>query len=327
MPVVDPIFSSVGTGPYSVAFDNNRNMYVANKGDGTITKINVLSGVKVDPFASIANLGDIVCDSNGNIFAVYEGGVGNRGIAKITPAGVVTANWCPLDLPEGGLPAVTIMLLAIDSANNLYICSNHLVLTKITSAAVVSYVWATLEYDPVGTNFIYQIIVDSSNNIYAKQAMPGGADRITKVTSAGTVTEGWVSAIGTGTGDMVLDSGNNIFVSATNAGVAEVTKITPAGVVTLPWTVNTSGATSAKLALDKISGNVYATTLTYLELNKITAAGTLTQGWLNAEGSNHLEMANPSKLVVDPSFGKLFIFANSKNIHRVGLQIQEMSAL
>jgi subtilisin-like proprotein convertase family protein len=105
--------------PYSVAFDNNGNLYVADDSDNTIYKFTPpgTTGVVFATAASgLYQPQGLACDSSGNLYVANEG---NGTIYKFTPGGVGTffaytgsGNFSEPDA------------LAFDSSGNLYVANN-----------------------------------------------------------------------------------------------------------------------------------------------------------------------------------------------------------
>lgn len=174
-------------------------------------------------------------DSLGNLF------VGNYlNIRKITPAGVVTtlagpdSTLCPLDdthkdcqrgFVNGSGTAVrfdTIMSMATDAANNLYVVdSGNNAVRKITPAGVVS-TFATTD-----KAFKGGIAVDSKGNVYVGYGFPSG---ILKYTSAGVQSTFVASDIGLFADDIAIDADDTLYVS--NFINMKIGKVSAAGVVT-----------------------------------------------------------------------------------------------
>jgi subtilisin-like proprotein convertase family protein/sugar lactone lactonase YvrE len=104
--------------PYSVAFDNNGNLYVADDSDNTIYKFTP-PGANGVVFATAASglyqPQGLACDSSGNLYVANEG---NGTIYKFTPGGVGTffanAGSGNISSPDA---------LAFDGSGNLYVAN------------------------------------------------------------------------------------------------------------------------------------------------------------------------------------------------------------
>jgi len=246
--VANNTWATVGINPYGVALDSSSNVYVANYGSGTVSKITP-TGV-VTTIALGDNPYAIAVDSSGN---VYTANLGSGAVSKITSAGAVTTTWATV----GGSPRG----IAIDSSGNVYVTnSGSSTVSKITPAGAVTTTWATVGTGPSG------IGIDTSGNVYVANT---GSGTVSKITSAGAVTATWATVGSSPTG-LVIDTSGNVYV--TNYGSGTVSKITSIGAVTATWA--TVGANPFGIALDS-SGTVYVTNLGGGSINRITSAGVL----------------------------------------------------
>ena len=104
-------FASGLNAPNGLAFDGSGNLYVANSGDGTVSKVDAEG--EVSTFASgFTDPVGLAFDSAGNLYVSYGENAGTVG--QVTPSGVVTVFASPstgLYYPNG---------LAFDSSGNLY---------------------------------------------------------------------------------------------------------------------------------------------------------------------------------------------------------------
>jgi len=195
--------------PLAVAVDSAGNVYVADSGNNSISKLTSAGAVttlagRPGTFGSANGTGNaarfnqpsgVALDSAGNI---YVGDTLNHTIRKVTPAGVVTtlagqagssggANGAGpaarFDQPWG---------VAVDSAGNVYVGDswNHTI-RKVTPAGVVTTLagLAGIPGSADGTNtnarfnFPSQVAVDSATNIYVAD---GENHTIRKMTPVGT---------------------------------------------------------------------------------------------------------------------------------------------
>lgn len=202
--------------------DSSGNMYLGHRQDGTLAgaivkfDINTNStGLFVGNFTAGGStdgvttstrffaLGDMVIDSNDNIFAVDQAG---RCIRKITPAGVVTTFAGNASNPtnlyidgnstDARFPTYIPSKISIDSDNNIYLVSavsQARTLRKITSAGAVSTLAGlagqTGFQDGLGANARFtspsSLAIDSDKNIYV---FDSDNHNLRKVTPNGTVT-------------------------------------------------------------------------------------------------------------------------------------------
>jgi serine/threonine-protein kinase len=248
-------------GPAGVAVDNNGNVFVADRINHRIRKINTEGVVSTFAGSGVAGALDatgtaaqfefptqIAIDLNGNIFVADAG---NHRIRKITSTGVVTTlagstdgfadgvgNLAQFYYPEG---------VAVDNAGNVYVADagNH-VIRKITAAGVVTTLAGSGDFgfaDGAGNVAKFYTpcatAVDASGIVYVTEKQ---GNRIRKVSPTGVVTT--LAGNGTlgyadGPGNLAefnavfgvtLDLAGNLYV--TDAGNNRIRKITSAGVVT-----------------------------------------------------------------------------------------------
>ena len=262
----------------------------ANTTANYLTKIYSVGAVST--FATgLSGPAAMVKDNSGNIYvANYQGG---NTISKITPAGIVST-FATVQSPP--------YALAIDlTTNTLYVGygpNYPYVLCKITSAGVVTPVFATISTTPC---YGQSIVVDSTgSNIYVSN----GQGVITRVTSTGSVVTNWAGYSGYTNAPIGIDSSNNVYIATPNTGFTSiVTKITPAGVITTPW-ATISGINPIGLAIDS-SNNVYVACFGAYPISKITSTGVVsTLATLN------LPSSFPTPMIVD-SFGYIYVGNNT----------------
>ena len=193
-----PRLSASFNGPTGVAVDGSGNVYVADRNNNMIRKIDsagivsTLAGSATSGFANGPGLSasfngptGVAVDGSGN---VYIADSGNHLIRKITSAGVVStvASGTPVSFagPTG---------VAVDASGNVYVADHfYNMIRKITSAGVVSTLAGSAtsgSNDGTGPSASFSrptgVAVDGSGNVYV-------ADRnnnmIRKITSAGVVS-------------------------------------------------------------------------------------------------------------------------------------------
>ncbi len=164
---VTPTVSTFASGfsdPQGLAFDAAGNLYVANDGNNTVSKVTP-AGV-VSTFASGFNGPDgLAFDAAGNLYVANENG---NTVSKVTPAGVVSTFASGFNLPSS---------LAFDAVGNLYV-TNIGTVSKVTPAGVVS-TFASGLSGPTGLAF------DPAGNLYVSN---GNSNTVSKVTPAGVVS-------------------------------------------------------------------------------------------------------------------------------------------
>jgi hypothetical protein len=298
--------------PRSVAVDGSGNVYVADRDNHRIRKINS-AGVVSTLAGGTSGFADgtgaaasftfpigIASDTNGSI---YVADTGNHKIRKITGAGVVsTLAGGTLGFADGAGSLAKFYNpagIAVDGGGNLYVADNsNSRIRKITSAGVVS----TLAgsglagfADGAGTSAKFStpngVAVDGNGNVYVGDY---SNQRIRKITSAGVVSTlagSGVLGYADGTGSaakfyspfgLAVDGSGNVLVADTNNHV--IRKVTSAGVVTTfaGAVANfgpTDGAGSAasfyfprSVAVDG-AGNVFVADGNNHKIRKITSAG------------------------------------------------------
>ncbi len=236
--------------PIGLAFDTSGNLYVANLGNNTISK--VTPGGTVSTFvpasAGLSGPLSLAFDASGNL---YVGNDDTGTINEVTPSGAVST-FVPasarLSRPS---------CLAFDSSGNLYVgCQGTSTISKVTPDGTVStFVPASAGLsDPNGLAF------DASGNLYIANTVNG---TISKVTPGGTVST-LVSGLSEPAG-LAFDASGNLDVANLSGTVS---KVAPGGTVSTlvsglsePW----------GLAFDA-SGNLYIANTGNGTISKLGAA-------------------------------------------------------
>ena len=119
-------FATVGTNPNALAFDSSGNLYTANYGTNTVSK--VTPGGTVTTFATVGNTpAALAFDSSGNLYVANQG---NSTVSEVTLGGSVTTF-----ATVGNTPAA----LAFDSSGNLYVANfGSGTVSKVTPGGSVS---------------------------------------------------------------------------------------------------------------------------------------------------------------------------------------------
>ncbi len=237
---------TTGSGPYGITIDAAGNIYTANQGANTVTKItpggasSFFGETGSSPYA-------ITIDSAGNI---YTANYSSNNVTKITPDGTSTTSWATTGSGSGPYG------ITIDSAGNIYTANwDSAAVTKITPEGASSFFGDT-DASPYG------ITIDSAGNIYTAN---DDSDTVTKITPAG------VSSIFGETGSfptgITIDSAGNIYTA--NYSSDNVTKITPDGVSSI---FGTTGTSPWAITIDS-AGNIYTANSGSDNVTKITPAG------------------------------------------------------
>jgi sugar lactone lactonase YvrE len=253
-------------GPYAVAIDAAKNLYVSDTVNNTIRKIT--------PLRVVTTL------------------AGTAGIAGTTDATGAAARF---NFPVG---------LAVDSAGNVYVAdSKNLTIRKITPAgAVTTFAGSALQLGATNGQgaaarfFLpYGVAVDSAGNVYVAE---GGNHLIRKITPDGTVSTLAGSAMQAGFTDgaggaarfntpfgLTIDAGGNLYVA--DSGNNAIRRVTPAGVVTTVAGLNgPAGSLDGPSAVARFnqprgvsidaSGNLYVADYGNATVRHITPGGIVT---------------------------------------------------
>ena len=293
-------FASGLNAPNGLAFDSSGNLYVANSGDGTVSKVDAEG--EVSTFASgFTDPVGLAFDTAGDLYVSYGENAG--AIGQVTPSGVVSvfADYnTGLYYPDG---------LAFDSSGNLYAANwGWGTVTRLTPTGAAT----TLPYDFGGIDNATGLAFDGSGNLYVSNSYNG---TVSKVSTGGVVT---VFAAGFSfPAALAFDSSGNLYV--VNAGNDTVSMVTPDGVMS---TFVSSGLDQPDgLAFDS-SGNLYVAnagngTVTEVPVvatvTPVTTTATVTDAPLTAAATlstlasfNGTNGAAPPGGLVEDSSGNLF---------------------
>ena len=194
--------------PSDLAFDGNRNLYVANDITRQISKIT--SDGTVSVFVTMPSGSSPVGVAFDNVGNLFVSDFNHDLINKVTPSGTISFF---ASLPPGSSPAD----LVFDSSGNLYSADYGTGdISKITPAGAVS-PFASL---PSGTS-PFGLAFDKAGNLYAADVN----ERLFKITPGARVS---VFTMTPAT-DVAFDSSGNLYTAAGGS----VNKITPTGTVTL----------------------------------------------------------------------------------------------
>lgn len=254
--------------PNHLAFDSVGNLYIAEGIYGIVHKvtpagiITIVAGGSQYPTpgdggpavdAYIASAVGIAVDAAGNLYIADP--PSNR-VRKVSPAGIITtfAGTGVAGYSGDGGPAASAKLsspqdLAVDAAGNLYITDQSYRIRKVTPAGVITTVagngnWgysgdggaaASASIAPKG------LASDAAGNLYMADA---GANRIRRITAAGTVTtlagDGTLDYSGDGgqainaalsmPGALATDGAGDLYIA--DIGNNRVRKLAPGGIIT-----------------------------------------------------------------------------------------------
>ena len=226
-PTVSTFASGFST-PNGLVTDTADNLYVANFGNNTLSKVTPAGAITT--FATGLNQPQyLALDAVGNLFV---SNYGDNTVSKVTPAGVVSTFATGFADPEG---------LVVNSAGNLFVANFGAgTVSEVTPAGVVS-TFASGFSSPTGLAF------DAAGNLFVANY---GAGTVSEVTPAGVV-----SIFATGFSEpagLAFDAAGNLFVA--NNASNTVSKVTPGGVVS---TFASGFSTPVGLAIDA-TGNLFA---------------------------------------------------------------------
>ena len=300
--------ASTGPTPRGLALDSAGNVWVANFGSDTVTRIsNDGTSSGTTPGYACATVGQnphsVVVDQNDNVYVTIYGSGLNR-VAKITgktvdcSAGTVTPSWAT----TGSSPTE----LTIDSTGTLFTGNGNSTVTKITPGGVSSgttpgWSWSSTGQNPRG------IGLDAAGNVYTASSdlhtvtkiTPSGSPLGTTGTPSGTSPGfAWASlAAGAAPWGIVLDSAGNVYTA--NTGSNSVSKITPAG--TVEWTVAV-GSGPYGITIDS-AGNVYTANNGSNNVSKVAPNGTVASTIAVGAGPFDIEIDGSGNIYTTNSSG------------------------
>ena len=278
----------------------------ANYNTVTTLNGNTTSGFQDGPLATTAQFNaaiGIARDSAGNI---YVADTNNSRIRKIDTAGNVTTLAGGSRGNQDGLGTSAQFYypndLAVDSAGNVYLIDNTIIIRKIDINGNVTTLAGNggfgFQDGPVASakfSFLYGIAVDSTGNVYVSDYYN---NRIRKIDTAGNVTTvaGGTFGINDGQGTaaqfmypvgMAIDFYNNLYVLQSHYVFTRIRKIDTAyNVTTLAGSVfgfQDGPGSSAKFSFSSYSkitidsfGNLYVTDTDNNRIRKITPSGYVT---------------------------------------------------
>lgn len=259
-----PIGTNLGFGNWPITIDGSGNIYTANAGNGTVSKLSS-AGQFTETWASLLlPIGPrkITVAPNGNFFIANQR---NNTVSKITPSGTVSQDWAILADDAEPVDVVT------DLSGNVFTANYGLnTISKITPDGTASVAWATLASN-ANPN---ALAVNSSGDIFS--ANPTNST-ISKISANGTTIQTWASLDGNAYPvDIAFDNLGNLFIL--NLNNHTISKIIPDGTVTQIFAQLSNTGSAYCLAIDA-SNNIYTANYNNNTLSKITPNGTITDVW------------------------------------------------
>ncbi len=252
----------------ALAIDNSGNMYTANQGISSVSKI-TQQGVVTKFWGNLdssANPNAITIDKLGNIYTANKG---NNTVSKITPQGLVTKTWALLD--TNAIP----FAITIDSIGNIYTANlGNNTVSKITPQGSITKAWANLDSNAAPN----AIAIDNLGNVYTANSRN---NTISKITPLGVVAKIWANFSTTINYHIEIATDNLGNVYTINSGLtsnnANVYKINPNGIISLLYTFSANtyaGLFNYKITLDK-NQNIFVTNAYSKIITKIFNSGSV----------------------------------------------------
>ena len=278
--VTSTILGTTGDSAFGIVLDADGNVYTANAGNNTVSKItpdgtSTILGITGSVPLSIA------LDADGN---VYTSNRDSSNVSKITPDGTSTIL---------GITGFQPQAIAVDAAGNVYTANFFSNVSKITPDGT-STTFGTTGAIPKG------IAVDAAGNVYTANF---SSDNVTKITPDGTSTI--LGTTGDGPQAIAVDAAGNVYTA--NSDSDNVSKITPDGTSTI---LGATDSTPWGIALDA-AGNVYIANSGSNNVSKITPDGTSTI--LGATGAN----SSPYGIAVDAAGNVYTTNVGSDNVSKI----------
>jgi hypothetical protein len=192
-----------GADARAIAIDASGNLYTANYGNNTVSKITP-DGTLIEAWANVSNRPtSIAIDANGN---VYTANSIRNSVSKITPAGTVTQEWVRLGFS-------TAKRIVIGANGNIYTANFSNTVSKITPDGTMTEAWASLP-NTIGFN---EIAVDANGDVYTANS----DNTVSKITSDGNFTQVWAS-LASGANPKGIAIANSVYTVNFNNTVSKV---------------------------------------------------------------------------------------------------------
>ncbi|MEI2717513.1 MAG: SBBP repeat-containing protein [Candidatus Nanopelagicales bacterium] len=278
----NPFGGSTGLQPVGIALDAEGNIYTANNGSNTVTRISA-DGTTTAQFGGTtgAEPYGIAVDTKGN---VYTANSDADTVTRISADGTTTAQF-------GGTTGSGPGGIAVDADGNVY--------TGNTGSNTVTRISAdgttTAQFGGTTGDYPVRIALDTKGNVYTAN---NGSNSVTKISADGATTTQFGGTTGDYPNGIAVDAQGNAYVA--NVGSDTVTRISADGTTTAQFG-GTTGHLPDGIAVDA-QGNVYTVNYGSDSVTKISADGTTTAqfggttgtspGWLALDADGNVFTAN-----------------------------------
>jgi uncharacterized protein (TIGR03437 family) len=295
--------------PYGVATDVTGNLYVADRGNGRIRKVDTQGTITTITIRGVSCPDSTAVDMNGNIYVADEGKsqIYRASIDGVvtTIAGTGTRTFAGDDGPASRASVNCPMGVAVDSNGNIYIGdTNNNRVRKVDRSGIITTVGGNGLFKFAGDahpavdaslNGPSGLAIDASGNLYIADTVN---NRIRIVGTNGTITTAAGTEIQGAAGDgglanraqltfpegVALDSAGNLYIADTWNG--RIRKVIPDGTIgTLVWRI---GSLLTSVAVDQ-AGNVYFADYNHHGVSKISPSGVVTRvagdGYMDSGGT------------------------------------------
>lgn len=287
----NPFGASTGAQPVGIALDAKGNIYTANYGSDSVTRISA-DGKTTAQFGGTTGAGPygIALDRNGN---VYTANSDEDTVTRIRADGKATAQFggATGDGPSG---------IAVDHSGNVYTGNfGSNTVTRINADGKT-----TAQFGGTTGNNPIRIAFDSRGNLYTAN---NGSNTVTRISADGKTTAQFGGTTGTYPNGVAVDGHGNVYVA--DVGADTVTKISADGKTTAQFG-GTTGHQPAGVALDP-DGNVYTVNYGTSSVTKISADGKTTAQFGGSTGTN------PGWLVLDADGNVFTANYNGNSVTRI----------
>ena len=227
-------------GPFGIALDANRNVFVSDESYATVSELTAASN-----YATVISIGSgfyrpyaLAVDASGNLFVADYG---NDEVREFFASSGYTT------MRSIGSALYSLYGVAVDGSGNVFVTNGNSIKEYIASGN-----YTTANTLGSGLSNVYGVAVDASGNVFVADS---GNNAVKEIPVAG----GYTTTVSVGSGfngpeGVAVDAAGNVFVSDTVNGA--VKEILAAGGYTTTLLVARGFTTPSGLAVDS-TGNVY----------------------------------------------------------------------